>query len=91
MTFPDVVYLGHCTVQIQMLHCIHQVEGDGGRTLCCDGFHIVEELKKRSPVAFEMLSRYPIQFRDAGDDYVGHSIDAMQKPIRCVRQYIVDF
>ena len=70
-------------LQILLLHCIHQVE-EGGLTLCCDGFHVAEQLRERSPDAFEMLSRYPIQFRDAADDYVGHNIDAMQRPIRCV-------
>ena len=47
-------------------------------------FMLLNSWKKRSPDAFEMLSRYPIQFRDAADDYVGHNIDAMQRPIRCV-------
>lgn len=67
-------------VQILLLHCIHQVE-EGGLTMCCDGFNVVDQLKKRSPDAFKILSHYPIQFRDAADDYVGHNIDAMQKPI----------
>ena len=55
--------------------------------MCSDEFHVAEELRMKSPSAFEMLSRYSIQFRDAADDHGGHNVDTMQKPMWYVLDY----
>ncbi len=61
-------------VKIQFLHFTEQLSGPtAGGSLFCDGFHVAEILRKKNAAAFDMLSQYPIQFVDAGSDYLGDS------------------
>lgn len=45
---------------IQVFHCLKH-EGSGGRTLLVDGFYAAEELRRKSPLNFELLSSVPIR------------------------------
>ena len=57
--------------QIQLLHCIDQIEGTGGENILSDGFKAAEELKKEDPEAFEILTTTLLEFYDKGSDSVG--------------------
>ncbi|XP_027518165.1 trimethyllysine dioxygenase, mitochondrial isoform X2 [Corapipo altera] len=45
---------------IQVFHCLKH-EGTGGRTLLVDGFHAAEQVLRRAPEHFELLSRVPLK------------------------------
>ncbi|CAN9501654.1 unnamed protein product [Ophioblennius macclurei] len=45
---------------IQVFHCLKH-EGTGGRTLLVDGFYAAEQLRRKSPKNFELLSHVPIR------------------------------
>lgn len=45
---------------IQVFHCLKH-EGTGGRTLLADGFYAAEQLRKKSPEKFKVLSHVPIK------------------------------
>ena len=68
-----------------MLHFIHQVPGPtNGASRFSDGVNVAKELKETNPMAFDMLSQYPIQFVDAGTDQVGdYDTESWHFPIRC--------
>jgi gamma-butyrobetaine dioxygenase len=57
------------TPGLQLLHCL-EAGAPGGDTLLVDGFHAAEELRRRHPDDFALLSRLPLPFHfaDAGAD-----------------------
>ena len=46
----------------QLLHCLEN-DADGGDSVLVDGFRAAEELRRRDPAAFRLLSGMPIDFR----------------------------
>src|SRR5207249_751925 len=46
---------------LQLLHCLI-ASGEGGDTVLVDGFHAVEQLRRRSPRAFELLADVPVRY-----------------------------
>ena len=46
----------------QLLHCLEN-EANGGDSILVDGFRAADELRRRQPAAFRLLSRFPIDFR----------------------------
>jgi gamma-butyrobetaine dioxygenase len=51
----------------QLLHCLEN-EADGGDSILVDGFRAAEELRRREPAAYRLLTRFPIDFRFQDDD-----------------------
>ena len=45
----------------QLLHCLEN-DAEGGDSILVDGFRAAEELRRRVPAAFRLLSRAPIDF-----------------------------
>ena len=79
---PDPVNLGYTTNRIGLhtdepalesppsvmaLHFVIQA-GQGGETELADGFHVSKLLKEEQPEAYELLSKYPLEFLDEGGD-----------------------
>ena len=54
---------------IQVLYCLEN-SATGGASTVVDGFAVAERLAKEFPKAFELLSRYPVNFEFAGTDSV---------------------
>lgn len=54
----DNTYFGDAS-GLQVLHCI-QFNGSGGETILTDGFKATEQLKLKSPEAFDRLCAYPL-------------------------------
>ena len=46
----------------QLLHCLKN-DADGGASILVDGFRAAEELRRREPGAFRLLTRFPVDFR----------------------------
>ena len=46
----------------QLLHCLEN-DAEGGDSILVDGFRAAEELRRREPAAFRLLSGFPIEFR----------------------------
>ncbi|VDO52127.1 unnamed protein product, partial [Haemonchus placei] len=53
--------------QLQMLHMIEHAE-QGGNSLFVDGFHVAEQLRREQPEAFDILTKYSIEFIEEGFD-----------------------
>ena len=75
-----------CYFQTSTMHFIHQLpDPASGASRFSDGVNAAKELKDTNPVAFDMLSQYPIQFIDSGIDLVGdYHMESWHYPIRCV-------
>lgn len=65
-----------------MFHCIQQAPGSGGLSQFCDGFNIARALKEQNPAAFDILSRYPVQYVSKVKEYVDHEMVTWRLPIR---------
>lgn len=50
---------------LQLLHCLRN-DAEGGASVFVDGFHAAEELRKRAPASFDILTKVwvPFRFRD---------------------------
>ena len=46
----------------QLLHCL-QNDAEGGDSVLVDGFRAADELRRREPAAYRLLTRFPIDFR----------------------------
>ena len=46
----------------QLLHCLEN-DANGGDSILVDGFRAAEELRRREPAAYRLLTRFPIDFR----------------------------
>jgi trimethyllysine dioxygenase len=66
----DTTYFSE-PVGLQMLHLLEQT-GMGGQSFLIDGFYVAEQLKKKHPEAYKMLSVLPVPFRfvDKNECYV---------------------
>ena len=51
-TYPSIIFF----------HCIVMDEQGGGQSTFVDGLHIAEQLRKKEPKAFDLLSRYAVTF-----------------------------
>ena len=69
-----------------MLHSVHQAPGPtGGASRFSDGVNVAKELKDTNPMAFDMLSQYPIQFVESGTELLGEfDTESWHYPIRYV-------
>jgi len=47
---------------LQLLHCLVN-QSDGGASQLCDGFAVVEHIRRDHPDAFELLTTQPVRFR----------------------------
>jgi len=54
---------------LQLLHCL-EAAGAGGETVLVDGFHGVEQLRRRSPRALTLLASTPVRFEYASPNAV---------------------
>ena len=46
----------------QLLHCLEN-DAEGGDSILVDGFRAADELRRREPAAYRLLTRFPIDFR----------------------------
>ncbi len=46
----------------QLLHCLRN-DAEGGDSVLVDGFRAADELRRREPAAYRLLTRFPIDFR----------------------------
>jgi gamma-butyrobetaine dioxygenase len=46
----------------QLLFCVRN-DAIGGGSILADGFRVAEDLRREDPASFDLLSRYPIEFR----------------------------
>ena len=46
----------------QLLHCLRN-DAEGGDSFLVDGFRAADELRRREPAAYRLLTRFPIDFR----------------------------
>ena len=53
---------------MQMLHCIKQVQSEGGENQMTDGFYVAKVLKEKYPEHFKTLTTVPVDFFDIGED-----------------------
>lgn len=53
-------------VGLQLFHLLKH-DGEGGKTLLVDGFHVAETMRKKYPREFEVLSTFRIPTHSAGD------------------------
>ncbi|XP_035663162.1 gamma-butyrobetaine dioxygenase-like [Branchiostoma floridae] len=67
---------------VQMLHCIEQIEGDGGDNSLVDGFNAAHQLKEENPDAFRLLTTLKVTFRHVGVDYNKYFLLQRQNVIR---------
>ena len=51
----------------QLLHCLEN-DAEGGDSILVDGFRAAEELRRREPAAYRLLTRFPIDFRFQDDE-----------------------
>lgn len=54
---------------VQLLHCIKQFKGVGGRSHLVDGFLVAEQMRENYPQEFKTLYQVPVEFYDVGKDY----------------------
>ncbi|XP_030377666.1 trimethyllysine dioxygenase, mitochondrial-like [Scaptodrosophila lebanonensis] len=56
---------------LQALHCIEHVNGEGGENFFVDGLHVVQELKRENPKAYELLCRVqvPAEYIEPGQHH----------------------
>ncbi|XP_073693157.1 gamma-butyrobetaine dioxygenase [Garra rufa] len=60
---------------VQFLHCVRQAD-QGGESEVVDGFHMVEQLRREDPEAFNILSSLRVDFTDSGADYCDFSVQS---------------
>ncbi len=56
---------------VSILHCVSPCGGEGGASTIVDGFAVAEDIRRRDPVAFDVLATAPIPYvhrRDADVD-----------------------
>ncbi|XP_072025103.1 gamma-butyrobetaine dioxygenase-like [Amphiura filiformis] len=63
----DLTYYAY-PPNIQLLHCIKQVQSKGGENQFCDGYKVTEDLRHIDPEVFRILTTMPIDFRNARTD-----------------------
>ena len=56
------------TNQMEMLHCIKQVQSEGGENQVADGFYAAKVLKEKYPEHYKTLTTVPVDFSDIGED-----------------------
>ncbi|XP_077979918.1 gamma-butyrobetaine dioxygenase-like [Glandiceps talaboti] len=57
------------TPGIQLLHCIKQCPGDGGKNIFSDGFNAALQLKEEDPESFNTLLSTTVYYFDIGTDF----------------------
>ncbi len=55
---------------VQLLHCIKQFNGDGGKSRLVDGFLVGEQMRQHYPQEFKTLYQVPVEFLDVGQDFI---------------------
>ncbi|XP_071493236.1 gamma-butyrobetaine dioxygenase-like [Diadema antillarum] len=62
------------TPGVQMLHCIKQVESEGGDNQFVDGLRMAEVIQQEDPRMFEILKTMKIDFRTVGEEYIPYHV-----------------
>lgn len=63
-----------------MLHCIKQVDSEGGDNEFVDGLRVAEQLEQEYPKIFQTLTRMKVDFRTLGAEYVPYHT-MTQRPV----------
>lgn len=71
MLHTDLAYYDYLP-GMQMMHCIEQASGEGGKSLFVDGFLVAKQLREQSPEQFKILADTVFDFYDIGSDYLDY-------------------
>nr|XP_054762354.1 gamma-butyrobetaine dioxygenase-like [Lytechinus pictus] len=68
------------TPGVQMLHCIKQVDSEGGDNEFVDGLRVAEQLEQEYPKIFQRLTTMKVDFRTLGAEFVPYHT-MTQRPV----------
>ncbi len=54
---------------MQMLHCISQVQAEGGENQLADAFYVAQLMEKEYPEHYKTLCTVPVDYSDLGTDF----------------------
>ncbi|KAK3888969.1 hypothetical protein Pcinc_007009, partial [Petrolisthes cinctipes] len=68
---------------VQLIHCIHQYEGEGAESQVTDAVKVARDLSQSHPHHYHALTTTPVDWWDVGSDKTGPFFKVLRLPMIC--------